>query len=73
LATLQGARRPTATGRIIAAWASFSLIAAYELLMRQVRRVAEMSRESRRETGSASTATDAISRRITSRGMPSGR
>jgi hypothetical protein len=34
---------PTATGRIIAAWPSFSLIAAYELLMRQVCRVAEAS------------------------------
>ena len=32
---------PTATGRIIAAWPSFSLIAAYELLMRQVRRATE--------------------------------
>jgi hypothetical protein len=32
---------PTLTGRIIAAWPSFSLIAAYELLMRQVRRAAE--------------------------------
>jgi hypothetical protein len=31
---------PTATGRVIAAWPSFSLIAAYELLMRQVRRAA---------------------------------
>jgi hypothetical protein len=29
---------PTATGRVIAAWPSFALIAAYELLMRQVRR-----------------------------------
>lgn len=28
---------PTATGRMIAAWPSFALIAAYELLMRQVR------------------------------------
>ena len=28
---------PTVTGRVIAAWPSFSLIAAYELLMRQVR------------------------------------
>jgi hypothetical protein len=34
---------PTATGRVIAAWPSFSLIAAYELLMRQVRRAAETS------------------------------
>jgi Protein of unknown function (DUF2637) len=32
---------PTLTGRVIAAWPSFSLIAAYELLMRQVRRAAE--------------------------------
>jgi hypothetical protein len=31
---------PTATGRLIAAWPSFALIAAYELLMRQVRRSA---------------------------------
>lgn len=28
---------PTATGRVIAAWPSFALIAAYEMLMRQVR------------------------------------
>jgi len=28
---------PTPTGRVIAAWPSFALIAAYELLMRQVR------------------------------------
>src|SRR5207253_2823983 len=33
---------PTATGRMIAAWPSFSLIAAYELLMRQVQRAAEV-------------------------------
>jgi hypothetical protein len=31
---------PTATGWVIAAWPSFALIAAYELLMRQVRRSA---------------------------------
>jgi hypothetical protein len=31
---------PTAAGRLIAAWPSFALIAAYELLMRQVRRSA---------------------------------
>jgi len=34
---------PTATGRAIAAWPSFALIASYELLMRQVRFVAEVS------------------------------
>jgi Protein of unknown function (DUF2637) len=32
--------QPTATGRVIAAWPSFALMAAYELLMRQVRRSA---------------------------------
>jgi hypothetical protein len=32
---------PTATGRVIAAWPSFALIASYEMLMRQVRRAAE--------------------------------
>lgn len=32
--------QPTATGRVVAAWPSFALIAAYELLMRQVRRSA---------------------------------
>src|SRR6266851_4256516 len=31
---------PTATGRVIAAWPSFALIGAYELLMHQVRRSA---------------------------------
>jgi hypothetical protein len=30
--------QPTVTGRVIAAWPSFALISAYELLMRQVRR-----------------------------------
>jgi len=34
---------PTVTGRVIAAWPSFALIAAYELLMRQVRRSAAAS------------------------------
>jgi hypothetical protein len=32
--------QPTATARVIAAWPSFALIAAYELLMRQVRQSA---------------------------------
>ena len=32
---------PSATGRVIAAWPSFALIASYELLMHQVRRAAE--------------------------------
>jgi hypothetical protein len=38
---------PTATGRLIAAWPSFALIAAYELLMRQVRRNTTASGEPR--------------------------
>ena len=42
---------PTATGRVIAAWPSFSLIAAYELLMRQVRRAAETSTADRPGSG----------------------
>jgi Protein of unknown function (DUF2637) len=53
---------PTATGRVIAAWPSFSLIAAYELLMRQVRRAAEASTSRpRRQSGRpAATATAAV-------------
>lgn len=50
---------PTSTGRVIAAWPSFSLIAAYKLLMRQVRRVAESTaprRMSRRPPGPATRA-----------------
>jgi hypothetical protein len=35
--------QPTVAGRVIAAWPSFALIAAYELLMRQVRRSAAAS------------------------------
>jgi hypothetical protein len=35
--------QPTRTGRVIAAWPSFALIGAYELLMRQVRRSAAAS------------------------------
>ncbi len=35
--------QPTATGRVIVAWPSFALIAAYQLLMRQVRRSAAAS------------------------------
>jgi Protein of unknown function (DUF2637) len=38
---------PTPTGRVIAAWPSFSLIAAYELLMHQIRRAAETSSTAR--------------------------
>jgi hypothetical protein len=55
---------PTVTGRAIAAWPSFSLIAAYELLMRQVRRAtaARSSRQrSRRSAGSGVSSTAAAS------------
>jgi Protein of unknown function (DUF2637) len=38
---------PAVTGRVIAAWPSFSLIAAYELLMREVRRAADASAKHR--------------------------
>src|SRR3984885_10902507 len=40
--------QPTATGRVIAAWPSFALIAAYELLMRQVRHGASASGKAQR-------------------------
>jgi hypothetical protein len=51
---------PSAPGRIIAAWPSFALIAAYEMLMRQVRRNATsmgaswQPSDSQREPGAAS-------------------
>jgi hypothetical protein len=46
---------PTATGRMIAAWPSFALIASYELLMRQVRRATYAGpRSSRSDPGRAS-------------------
>jgi len=56
---------PTSTGRVIAAWPSFSLIAAYELLMRQVRRAAdgaESERSALRSGRSAAVAAAAGSR-----------
>jgi hypothetical protein len=44
--------QPTPTGRVIAAWPSFALIAAYELLMRQVRRsAAESGRPGQKKLG----------------------
>src|SRR5580692_7066370 len=53
---------PMATGRVIAAWPSFALIAAYELLMRQVRRAAEAStsRPRRQLSRPAAAATAAV-------------
>jgi Protein of unknown function (DUF2637) len=44
---------PSMTGRVIAAWPSFSLIATYDLLMREVRRVAEKAGAKRRSERSA--------------------
>jgi len=45
---------PTATGRVIAAWPSFALIASSELLMRQVRRAAEVGTARQRSGRSGS-------------------
>src|SRR5216683_2642358 len=45
--------QPTAAGRVIAAWPSFALISAYELLMRQIRRsAAGRSNQQQRKPGS---------------------
>ena len=56
---------PAATGRVIAAWPSFALIASYELLMRQVRHAAEAASSRRRSARTSglrtSTATPAAS------------
>jgi hypothetical protein len=46
----------TATGRVIAAWPSFALIASYELLMHQVRRAAEAAATGARSARSPSRA-----------------
>jgi hypothetical protein len=45
---------PTATGWVIAAWPSFALTASYELLTRQVRRVADAGTSRRRSARSRS-------------------
>jgi hypothetical protein len=50
---------PIATGRVIAAWPSFSLIAGKDLLMRQVRQCGEAGRSKRRGRSSRSAATAA--------------
>ena len=60
LAANVAAAEPTMTGRVIAAWPSFSLIAAYELLMRQVRRAAEVSPSRQRSRHASSLATTAV-------------
>jgi Protein of unknown function (DUF2637) len=52
---------PTATGRVIAAWPSFALIASYELLMRQIRGAAEVGGSRRRYGGVRSRPTGAAS------------
>src|SRR5215467_10492336 len=52
--------QPTVAGRVIAAWPSFALIGAYELLMRQVRRTAagEGRRQRRRPVPQVSRSQD---------------
>jgi hypothetical protein len=55
---------PTATGRVIAAWPSFALIAAYELLMRQGRRSAAGSGKAQLRTSGP---------QISRRGGPGGK
>ena len=51
LAAKVAVAEPTATGRVIAAWPSFALIASYELLMRQVRHAAEAGTSQQRSGG----------------------
>jgi hypothetical protein len=50
---------PTVTGRVIAAWPSFALIAAYELLMREIHRAADADRSLRPVRRSRCQLTDA--------------
>jgi hypothetical protein len=67
------------TSRVVAAWPSFSLIAAYELLMRQVRRVAEATGTERRSKRSSvapearAGERPAVTRAVTARHMSAGR
>src|SRR6185437_3824834 len=63
---------PTATGRVIAAWPLFSLTAAYELLMRQVRRAAEEIASHRRSGRSAGSVALAPSATASPKFPPSG-
>lgn len=51
---------PTAAGRVIAAWPSFSLFAAYEMLMRQVLRAAAASSSGQRSRPALGPATTAV-------------
>lgn len=68
---------PTSTGRVIAAWPSFALIASYELLMRQVRKAGEMAscrrktQASERAVSNAATITDSAVERAPDR-VPTG-
>jgi hypothetical protein len=55
---------PTATGRVIAAWPSFALIAAYEMLMCQVRRAAAANPENRELLSDARRAVPGSSRNV---------
>ena len=61
---------PSLTGRVIAAWPSFALIASYELLMRQVRAAAGVSPSKRRPVRSAPARAPELS---SARGRSAGR
>jgi hypothetical protein len=65
---------PTATGRLIAAWPSFALIAAYELLMRQVRFAAYAGQSRRRASspGDAAAGAALAAGRTTAAGRRTG-
>ncbi len=70
--------QPTVVGRIIAAWPSFALIGAYEMLMRQVRRAAAgKGQRQPRQAGSAPPSRENdqtnAGRPRTSQSKPSGR
>jgi hypothetical protein len=61
------------TGRAIAAWPSFALIAAYELLMRQVRRAASGDRWRKTSHGLRSSGNPETGSGRTCGSVPSGR
>jgi hypothetical protein len=58
LAANMAVAEPTTYGRVIAAWPSFALIGAYELLMRQIRHAAAAA--ARRAVGPAVSGADAV-------------
>jgi hypothetical protein len=69
---------PTVVGRVIAAWPSFALIGAYEMLMRQVRRSAvASSKDQLRQVGHQASSQEAAGATVrssrTRRSEPAGR